>query len=157
MPSAPMSRARLTRPTFNSAMRTRATVSLRTVARRCSATSFQSRWPCSASITTKSMPRATAISVMAGESSVTQSPNAGRPAVKVARSARQADGFMDGALCRGQDFKHFYGGLLAGVNYAKPAIRVRAGSCTEPVGHGRVQLHFQERGRFDAAKHVVLD
>src|SRR5262245_18037182 len=55
-PSAPISSARLINPPLSSAKRTRATVSLRTAARTCSMISFQSRWPCSASITTQSKP-----------------------------------------------------------------------------------------------------
>src|SRR5260221_38466 len=65
-----MSSTRLINPTFSSAMRTSATVSLRTVARRCCRMSFQSRCPCSASITTQSRPSATAISASVTEMAV---------------------------------------------------------------------------------------
>src|SRR5262249_38567946 len=93
-PSAPMSRTRLIRPPFSSATRTRTTVVLRTAARTCSTISFQSRWPCSASMTTQSRPRATAISVMLGDSSVTHRPYGGRSAASCWRNAVTAAVFM---------------------------------------------------------------
>ena len=69
-------------------------VSLRTVARKCSTISFQSRCPCSASITTQSIPSATAISVTAGASSVTHSPKTGSSRASFCRRLRIADVFM---------------------------------------------------------------
>ena len=66
------------------------------VVRRCSTMCFQSRCPCSASMTTQSMPRATAISVMLGASSVTHRPKAGRSAARLRRRAWIAAVFMNG-------------------------------------------------------------
>ncbi len=91
-----MSSARLMSPMFSSAIRTRTTVSLRTVARMWSRMSCQSRWPCSASMTTQSSPRATAISVMLADSRVTHSPYTGSSAASFFRSFLVALTFISG-------------------------------------------------------------
>src|SRR3954453_637846 len=56
--------------------------------------SFQSRCPCSASITTQSRPRPTAISVRLGDSSVTHNPKGGTSAASLLRKRWRAAGFI---------------------------------------------------------------
>src|SRR5262245_40228000 len=151
-----MSSARLTSPPFSSAIRTRATVSLRTVARTCSAIAFQSRCPCSASMTTQSRPRATAISVTAGASSVTHSPNPGRSAASVRRRAWTAGVFMEARTISrsGQDALDYF--PVHGGEAEVPAL-VLVGELQvvdpEAAEDGRVQVVDVDR----VLDHVVTE
>ena len=79
IPSAPRSNTRLMTPCSISWTRTRQATSLRLAARECSTTSLKSRWPCSVSMQIQSRPNRRAISVIEGDSSVTQRPRATSP------------------------------------------------------------------------------